>query len=164
MRSVIQRVSSARVTVAGEVTGEIGPGLLVLLGVQGGDTDADARWLAEKIVALRIFEDAEGKMNHSLLEVGRVIPNAPSDSSSLHPTLLVISQFTLIASTRKGNRPSFNDAAKPDLAIPLYESFVRHAATALGRPVATGRFGAMMEVSLVNQGPVTLTLDSRLRE
>jgi D-tyrosyl-tRNA(Tyr) deacylase len=150
MRSVLQRVSSARVTVAGEVTGEIGAGLVVLLGVQGGDTDADARWLAEKIVALRIFEDTEGKMNRSVAETGGA--------------LLVISQFTLIASTRKGTRPSFNDAAKPDVAIPLYESFIRHATAALGRPVATGRFGALMEVSLVNQGPVTLTIDSRLRE
>jgi len=150
MRVVLQRVSSARVTIAGETTGEIGPGLLVLLGVQAGDTDDDARWLAEKIVALRIFEDAAGKMNLSVADTGG--------------GLLVVSQFTLIASTRKGTRPSFNDAARPDDAIPLYEAFVRHAAAALGRPVATGRFGALMEVALVNQGPVTLTLDSRLRE
>ena len=170
MRAVVQRVSWARVRVGTEQVGAIGQGLLVLLGVAEGDGEPDVDYLASKVVNLRVFEDAEGKMNHSLLEVGRVIPNAPSGTSlppasiSLAPTLLVISQFTLIASTRKGNRPSFNDAAKPDVAIPLYESFVRHAATALGRPVATGRFGAMMEVSLVNQGPVTLTLDSRLRE
>jgi D-tyrosyl-tRNA(Tyr) deacylase len=183
MRSVIQRVSSARVTVAGETVGEIGPGLLVLLGVAQGDTDADAQWLAGKICALRIFQDEDGKMNLSLkdlaaaevapassrhpidgrLEAGAT-PAVRSPFSDLRPLLLVISQFTLIASTRKGTRPSFNDAAKPDLAIPLYESFLRHATAALGRPVATGRFGAMMEVSLVNDGPVTLVLDSRQRE
>ena len=150
MKSVIQRVSSARVTSAGEVTGEIGSGLLALLAVQTGDIDDDARWLAEKIVALRIFEDDDGKMNRALPDTGG--------------GLLVVSQFTLIASTRKGTRPSFNDAAKPDVAIPLYESFVRHAQNALGRPVATGRFGAMMDVALVNAGPVTLVIDSRLRE
>jgi len=150
MRTVVQRVSEARVKVGGTTVGEIGPGLLVLLGVAQGDTDADAQWLAEKICALRIFADPEGHMNLSVRDtVG---------------SLLVVSQFTLIASTRKGTRPSFNDAAKPDLAIPLYESFLRHATTALGRPVATGRFGAMMEVSLVNDGPVTLVVDSRLRE
>ena len=150
MRAVLQRVSSARVTVAGETTGAIGPGLLVLLGVQAGDTDEDVRWLAEKIVALRIFEDAGGKMNLAVTDTGG--------------GLLVVSQFTLIASTRKGTRPSFNDAARPEVAIPLYESFIRHATAALGRPVATGRFGEMMDVTLVNQGPVTLTLDTRLRE
>lgn len=150
MRAVLQRVSSARVTVAGETTGKIGPGLLVLLGVQHGDTDDDARWLAEKIVGLRIFDDAGGKMNLSVADTGG--------------GLLVVSQFTLVASTCKGTRPSFNDAAKPEVAIPLYDSFVRQATAALGRPVATGRFGARMEVALVNHGPVTLTLDSRLRE
>lgn len=150
MRAVIQRVSEARVKVADALVGEIGPGLLVLLGVAEGDTEADALWLAEKIAALRIFADAEGHMNLSVRDTaGR---------------LLVVSQFTLIASTRKGTRPSFNDAAKPDLAVPLYESFLRHATAALGRPVATGRFGAMMSVSLVNDGPVTLVIDSRLRE
>lgn len=150
MRAVVQRVSSARVTVAGEVTGEIGLGLLVLLGIAQGDTEADAQWLAEKIVALRIFEDGAEKMNRSVTDiVGGV---------------LVVSQFTLFASTRKGTRPSFNDAAKPDLAIPLYEAFKRFASAALGRPVATGRFAAMMEVSLVNDGPVTLIIDSKVRE
>ncbi len=150
MRAVVQRVSSARVTVAGEVSGEIGLGLLVLLGIAQGDTEADAQWLAEKIVALRIFEDGAEKMNRSVTDiVGGV---------------LVVSQFTLFASTRKGTRPSFNDAAKPDLAIPLYEAFKRFASAALGRPVATGRFAAMMEVSLVNDGPVTLIIDSKVRE
>jgi D-aminoacyl-tRNA deacylase len=164
MRAVIQRVSEARVKVAGAIIGEIGPGLLVLLGVTQGDTDADAQWLAEKICALRIFPDADGKMNLSVREISAGSNPQLSTLNSHLPPLLVVSQFTLIASTRKGARPSFNDAAKPDLAIPLYESFLRHAAAALGRPVAVGRFGAMMEVSLVNDGPVTLVVDSRLRE
>lgn len=150
MRAVIQRVSSARVAVGGEVTGEIARGLLVLLGVGHGDTEADAQWLAEKIAALRIFEDEGGRMNRSVVEVAG--------------GLLVVSQFTLLASTRKGTRPSFNDAAKPDLAVLLYEAFNRCASTALGRPVATGRFAAKMDVSLVNDGPVTLVIDSKLRE
>lgn len=150
MRAVVQRVSSARVTVGGEVTGEIARGLLVLLGVGQGDTEADAQWLAEKIVALRIFEDEAQKMNRSVVDIGGGV--------------LVVSQFTLLASTRKGTRPSFNDAAKPELAIPLYEAFNRCASIALGRPVATGRFAAMMEVALVNDGPVTIVIDSRLRE
>ncbi|MDP3070274.1 MAG: D-aminoacyl-tRNA deacylase [Opitutaceae bacterium] len=150
MRAVVQRVSSARVTVARETTGEIGRGLLVLLGVAQGDTAADAQWLAEKIVALRIFEDDAGKMNLAVRDLAGGI--------------LVVSQFTLFASTRKGTRPSFNDAAKPDLAIPLYEAFNGFATAALGRPVATGRFGAMMDVALVNDGPVTLVIDSKVRE
>jgi D-tyrosyl-tRNA(Tyr) deacylase len=150
MRAVVQRVSSARVTVAGEVTGEIGPGLLVLLGIAQDDTDADAAWLAAKVAALRIFEDADGKMNRSVVDAGGGI--------------LVVSQFTLFASTRKGTRPSFNDAAKPDVAIPLYEAFNRHAGAALGKPVATGRFAAMMDVALVNAGPVTILIDTKTRE
>ena len=150
MRAVIQRVGRASVTVGGETTGEIGRGLLVLLGVAQADTEADAQWLAEKIVALRIFEDAEGRMNRSVVDVAGGI--------------LVVSQFTLCASTRKGTRPSFNDAARPEVAIPLYEAFNRFASAALGRPVATGRFAAMMDVALVNHGPVTLIIDSRKRE
>jgi D-tyrosyl-tRNA(Tyr) deacylase len=150
MRAVIQRVSSARVTVADEVTGEIGTGLLVLLGIGQTDSDADAQWLADKICALRIFEDDEQKMNRSVRDVAGGI--------------LVVSQFTLFGSTRKGTRPSFNDAAKPELAVPLYEAFNRHASVALGRPIATGRFAAMMQVSLVNDGPVTLVIDSKARE
>ena len=155
MRVVVQRVKSASVTVGGETIGEIGAGLLILLGVQNVDTDADARWLAEKCAALRIFEDADGKMNRSVCELA----DEPTRAS-----VLVVSQFTLIASTRKGTRPSFNDAAKPEIAIPLYEAFVRHVQQATGRPVATGKFGAMMEVSLINDGPVTLVVDSRTRE
>lgn len=150
MRAVVQRVSSARVTVAGEMTGKIGAGLLIFLGVAQGDTEADGDWLAPKIAALRIFEDAAGKMNCALTDTAG--------------GALVVSQFTLLASTAKGTRPSFNAAAPPALAIPLYERFIRQLAAALGRPVATGRFGAMMEVALVNAGPVTLVLDSRIRE
>jgi D-tyrosyl-tRNA(Tyr) deacylase len=138
------------VTVGGEVTGEIGAGLLVLLGIAQGDTDGDALWLAEKICALRIFEDADGKMNRSVVDIAGGV--------------LVVSQFTLFASTRKGTRPSFNDAAKPEIAIPLYETFNRFATAALGRPVATGRFAAKMDVALVNDGPVTLIVDTRARE
>jgi D-aminoacyl-tRNA deacylase len=150
MRSVVQRVSSSRVTIEGATVGEIQRGLLVLLGVGHADTEEDAQWLAAKIAALRIFEDDEGKMNRSVVELGG--------------GMLVVSQFTLLASTRKGTRPSFNDAAKPEVAVPLYEAFVRHATAALGRPVATGQFGAMMKVELVNDGPVTLVIDSKLRE
>ena len=150
MRCVIQRVSSARVTVAGETIGAIDRGLLVLLGIAPDDTPGDAQWLAEKICALRIFEDAEGRMNRSVVDIAA--------------GMLVVSQFTLFASTRKGTRPSFNDAAKPEIAIPLYEAFNRFASAALGRTVATGRFAAMMEVALVNDGPVTLVIDSKTRE
>jgi D-tyrosyl-tRNA(Tyr) deacylase len=150
MRAILQRVSSASVTIAQERMGAINQGLLILLGIAPTDTEADARWLAEKIVALRIFPDPAGKMNLSVRDISGEI--------------LVVSQFTLFASTRKGTRPSFNDAAKPDLAIPLYESFCRLTSTALGRPIATGRFGAEMSVSLVNDGPVTLIIDSQQRE
>src|SRR4051812_48150314 len=162
MRAVIQRVSEARVKIAQATVGEIGPGLLVLLGVAHGDTDADAQWLADKIAKLRIFADGDDKMNLSLLDLGSLsrqssagaTPDQPSALNSQLPppaaTALVVSQFTLFASTRKGTRPSFNDAAKPDVAIPLYESFCRQLNAALGGPIATGKFGAMMEVSLVN--------------
>ena len=146
MRAVLQRVSQARVLVDQEVLGRIGRGLLVLLGVTGTDTDEQARWLADKIVGLRIFNDADGKMNCSLAEVGGGV--------------LVVSQFTLYGDCRKGRRPSFVDAAPPEKAIPLYEAFV-NAVRALGVPTATGRFGAMMQVELINDGPVTLIVDSR---
>ena len=145
MRVVIQRVSRARVTVGGEVTGEVGRGLLVLLGVTHGDTIDAARWLAEKTVGLRVFADDEGKMNRGVADVGGGV--------------LVVSQFTLYGDASKGRRPSFVAAAPPEVAVPLYEAFVE-AVRALGVPVATGRFGAMMDVELVNDGPVTLILDS----
>ncbi len=150
MRAVIQRVSSANVTVGAETVGAIGPGLLVLLGVHALDSEADGAWLAQKIAALRIFEDDAGKMNRSVVDTAGAV--------------LVVSQFTLFASTRKGTRPSFNDAARPEVAIPLYDAFLRQLESQIQRPVATGRFGAMMRVALVNDGPVTLVVDSRLRE
>ena len=146
MRAVVQRVSSARVTVAREVVGQIEQGLLILLGVAADDTDADLVWLAEKVAGLRLFEDAAGKMNLSLKEVGGGV--------------LVVSQFTLYGDCRKGKRPSFIQAAPPELAQRLYEQFVVEL-KGYEIPVQTGRFQAQMEVSLVNQGPVTLLLDSR---
>lgn len=169
MRVVIQRVSSADVKIAGTTVGAVGRGLLVLLGVAAGDTPEDGDWLAQKIAKLRIFPDPEGHMNLSLLDLLTSDPtlfnfNSPLQLPAPPAAALVISQFTLIASTRKGNRPSFNDAAKPDLARPLYETFLTQLATALGRPVARGEFGADMQVSLINDGPVTILIDSRTRE
>lgn len=158
MRAVIQRVSSASVTIDGRVAGAIARGLLVLVGVARDDTAADGEWLAQKIAALRIFEDDAGKMNRSVVDLVAGVADPG------RPTVLVVSQFTLFASTRKGTRPSFNDAAKPELAIPLYEKFLAQMEAALGRPVARGEFGAMMQVALVNAGPVTLVLDTRTRE
>jgi D-tyrosyl-tRNA(Tyr) deacylase len=146
MRIVLQRVSRARVVVDGDVVGAIECGLLVLLGVAVPDTVEDARRLADKMVALRIFPDDEGKMNRSVADVGGAA--------------LVVSQFTLYGDCRKGRRPSFIEAAPPDAAVPLYETFV-DAVRAHGIPTATGRFGAMMQVELVNDGPVTLILDSQ---
>jgi D-tyrosyl-tRNA(Tyr) deacylase len=145
MRAVVQRVSRAGVTIDGEVVGAVGRGLLVLLGVAPSDTEAEARWLADKVVGLRIFPDADGKMNRDVAEAGGGV--------------LAVSQFTLYGDCRKGRRPSFVGAAAPDLAEPLYEAFVA-ALRAHGVPVATGRFGAMMQVELVNDGPVTLLLDA----
>ena len=136
--------------VAGEVIGQIGHGMMVLVGVEEGDTDDDCRWLAAKTVALRIFDDENGVMNRSVADVGG--------------NILAVSQFTLTASTRKGNRPSYIRAAGHDLATRLYEQYAELVAQALGRPTAMGRFGANMQVSLVNDGPVTIIIDSRLRE
>ncbi|MDX6766634.1 MAG: D-aminoacyl-tRNA deacylase [Candidatus Methylacidiphilales bacterium] len=150
MRAVIQRVRSAEVRVGEEVTGKIGHGLLILLGVEARDQNGDAEWTAQKTLNLRIFEDAEGVMNRSVLESGG--------------GLLIVSQFTLLASTRKGNRPSYQQAARPEIAVPLYEWFVARCREWSGREVATGRFGADMQVHLVNDGPVTILLDSHLRE
>jgi D-tyrosyl-tRNA(Tyr) deacylase len=148
MRAVLQRVAQARVVIAGETVGQIQHGLLVLLGVEKSDTREDVAWLADKVAALRIFNDAQGKMNLSVADV--------------QGALLVVSQFTLYGDCRKGRRPSFIDAAPPEIAIPLYEAFIR-ALQAQGLPVATGRFGAMMQVELVNDGPVTLIVDSKER-
>jgi D-tyrosyl-tRNA(Tyr) deacylase len=146
MRACIQRVSRARVTVGGDVSGEIGRGMLVLLGVAQGDTENEARQLAEKIVGLRIFEDDQQKMNRALAEVGGA--------------MLVVSQFTLLGDCRKGRRPSFDQAAGPELAERLYERFVEIVAEQ-GIRVATGRFREYMEVELVNDGPVTFLIDTR---
>jgi D-tyrosyl-tRNA(Tyr) deacylase len=150
MRAVIQRVSSASVTVAGEALGAIQRGLLVLVGKEEADTADDIEWLAQKIVSLRIFADDTGAMSRSVLDIGG--------------DLLLVSQFTLFASTKKGTRPSWHRAAKPDVAIPLYEAMVRRLGELMGRPIQTGRFGAMMQVALVNDGPVTLIIDSKARE
>ena len=144
MRIVLQRVSRARVAVEGRTTGEIGRGLLLLVGFTEGDGEEALAWMADKVVGLRIFPDDEGKMNRSLEE---------ADGA-----LLVVSQFTLYGDARKGRRPSFVDAARPETAIPLYERFLARLRAA-GRPVQTGEFGAMMEVELVNDGPVTLVLE-----
>lgn len=147
MRTVIQRVTSASVSIEGEVVGQIGKGMMLLLGICPEDTTADADWLVGKISKLRIFDDANGVMNLSLMDIGG--------------EALVVSQFTLMASYRKGNRPSYIHAASPDVAIPLYEYFVRQLGITLGRDIPTGRFGADMQVALTNDGPVTITMDSK---
>ena len=150
MRAVIQRVSSASVTIDGVVKSAIGPGLMILLGVGHEDTQEDIDWLVRKIVGLRIFNDDAGVMNRSVVEVGG--------------EALVVSQFTLMASTKKGNRPSYLGAARHELAIPLYEQFCSALSVAIGRPVGTGAFGADMKVALVNDGPVTICIDTKNKE
>jgi D-tyrosyl-tRNA(Tyr) deacylase len=150
MRAVIQRVSQASVTIGGEVRATIPRGLLVLVAVEDADTPGDLEWLSGKIARLRVFNDADGVMNRSVQETGGEI--------------LVISQFTLFASTKKGNRPSYSRAARPEVAVPLYEAFVRKLAQDLGRPVRTGEFGADMKISLTNDGPVTILFDTKVRE
>jgi D-tyrosyl-tRNA(Tyr) deacylase len=150
MRSVIQRVSTAQVRVDEKITGKIGLGLLVLVGIEEEDKAEDIEWLSGKIVNLRIFNDEKGVMNRSVADV--------------NGDLLIVSQFTLHASTRKGNRPSYIYAAKPETAIPLYEKFLRQIEKDLGKPVSAGIFGAMMKVSLLNDGPVTIVIDTKNRE
>lgn len=150
MRVVVQRVSEAAVAVHGKSTATIGKGLLVLVGVTQTDGLADIEWLAQKVVNLRIFEDHAGQMNCSLLELGL--------------DLIVVSQFTLFAATKKGNRPSYIRAAKPEIAIPIYEQFVNKLEELIGKAVGTGVFGADMKVSLINDGPVTITIDSQQKE
>ncbi len=150
MRVVIQRVTKAEVKVDGTVIGACGLGLLILAGIEEADTEEDATWLSAKIANLRIFSDAEGKMNLSVKEV--------------NGGMLVVSQFTLHASTQKGNRPSYIQAARPEKALPLFNTFVTMLEKELGKPVATGKFGAHMEVSLVNDGPVTITIDTKNKQ
>ena len=150
MRVVIQRVLEASVVVDEKVVGSIQNGLLVLLGIEDADTEEDIHWLSNKIVGLRLFDDAEGVMNLSVKDIGGDI--------------LLISQFTLIASTKKGNRPSYIKASKPPIAVPLYEQMIATLSTDLGKAVQTGIFGADMKVSLINNGPVTITIDSKNKE
>jgi len=150
MRAVIQRVSEAKVTIAGAIKGAIGKGLLILLAVEEADSDEDIEWLSGKIVRLRIFDDEAGVMNLSVQEV--------------QGDILLVSQFTLFASTRKGNRPSYSRSARPEFAIPLYEKFIQRLQLDFGKPIQTGEFGAQMLVTLINDGPVTIIIDSRIRE
>ncbi len=150
MRVVIQRVSEASVTIEGKINASIGQGLLILLGIENADGQEDIDWLCKKISQLRIFGDAEGKMNLSVQDVGGA--------------MIVVSQFTLHASTKKGNRPSYIQAAKPDVAIPLYEKFVKTLRTVSGLEVGTGEFGADMKVRLLNDGPVTIAMDTKVKE
>ena len=150
MKVVLQRVSKASVTIEGKVKSEIKQGLLILLGIEEEDSEEDIKWLCGKIAKMRIFNDDKGVMNDSLLDV--------------NGEAIVVSQFTLHASTKKGNRPSYIKAAKPDVAIPLYEKFVKRLEQEIGKPVGTGEFGADMKVSLLNDGPVTIIVDSKNRE
>lgn len=150
MRAVIQRVSRASVTIAGKIHGEIANGLVVLIGIEDMDTAEDVEWLSSKIVNLRIFNDENGVMNISVKDV--------------NGNILLISQFTLQGSTKKGNRPSYIKASKPDVAIPIYETMVRQMSNDLGRQIQTGVFGADMKVELVNDGPVTIVIDTKNKE
>ena len=149
MIAVIQRVSQASVMIEGQVTGRIGPGLLVLLGITHTDTVEDLAWLSKKIAGMRIFNDTEQKMN--------------LDLAGVNGEVLLISQFTLFASTKKGNRPGFTEAARPEVAVPLYEAMIAQLTADLGKPIQTGRFGADMQVSLLNDGPVTIIVDTKNR-
>ena len=150
MKPVTQRVQYASVTIDGQVKSKIGKGLLILVGIEDRDTQEDIEWLAKKITNLRIFDDENGVMNRSCIEV--------------EGEILVVSQFTLQASTKKGNRPSYIKASKPDVAIPMYEAFCEEVGLQLGKPVQTGTFGADMKVELLNDGPVTILIDSQNKE
>ena len=150
MIAVIQRVSEASVTIDGHVKGRIGTGFLILLGITHADTREDLEWLSKKIAGMRIFSDADDKMN--------------LDLKTVDGSILLISQFTLHASTKKGNRPSFIEAARPEVAIPLYEQMIQQLSAELGKPIETGEFGADMKVALVNDGPVTIVIDSKNRQ
>ena len=151
MRIVIQRCTRASVSIAGQLKSQIGQGMMILLGIEDADTDEDIDWLCRKTVALRIFDDADGVMNLPITDV--------PDSG-----ILLVSQFTLMASTKKGNRPSYIHASKPDVAIPMYEKFIKRLSQEFGKEVQTGEFGANMQVELVNDGPVTIIIDSQNRK
>ena len=150
MRAVIQRVKSASVKVNDNITGEIGPGLLIFIGIEEADNEEDIEWLSNKMINLRIFNDTAGVMNVNVLDAGG--------------DLLVVSQFTLHASTKKGNRPSYIKAAKPEISIPLYEKFITRLTQLSGKTIATGIFGADMQVQLMNDGPVTIFMDTKNKE
>ena len=150
MKVVIQRVNEASVSIEGKLAGSIQRGLLVLLGIESADTMEDVQWLSNKIVQMRIFDDAEGVMNWSVKEIGG--------------NILLVSQFTLHASTKKGNRPSYIAAAKHDISVPLYEAMIKQLSTDMGAPIQTGVFGADMQVALINDGPVTIIVDSKNKE
>lgn len=150
MRAVLQRVTQASCTVDGNITGQIGLGFLVLLGIEDADTEEDLQWLAQKIVAMRVFGDEKGLMNKALADVNGEI--------------LLISQFTLFAQTKKGNRPSFIKAARPDKAIPMYEQMIAQLETLTAKKIATGIFGADMKINLLNDGPVTIVMDTKDKE
>ena len=150
MRVVLQRVSKASVSIEDKIVAEIGKGLLILVGIEDDDTQEDIDWLSAKITQLRIFDDENGVMNLSVKDV--------------EGEILIVSQFTLHASTKKGNRPSYIRASKPDFAIPMYEKFIKAIETTLGRKVGTGCFGAMMDVALINDGPVTIIIDSKQKD
>ena len=150
MRVVIQKVTQASVSIENQTVASIDKGLLVLVGIEDGDTNEDIAWLSSKIVNLRVFDDDNGVMNLSVKEVGGEV--------------LIVSQFTLHASTKKGNRPSYIKAARPEVAIPIYEAFIKQVETLLGKRVPTGQFGAMMQVSLCNDGPVTILIDTKNKE
>ncbi len=150
MRVVIQRVTEASVTIDGKVKSQIGAGLLVLLGIEDADTDEDINWLCKKICGLRIFSDDKDLMNRSIMDI--------------NGDIIVVSQFTLFAMTKKGNRPSYIRASKPDFAIPMYEKFCKQIEQELGKKIGTGEFGADMKVRLLNDGPVTITIDSKMKE
>ena len=150
MRVVIQKVTQASVSIDNQIVGSINKGLLVLVGIEDGDTNEDIAWLSSKIVNLRVFDDDNGVMNLSVKEMDGEV--------------LIVSQFTLHASTKKGNRPSYIKAARPEVAIPIYEAFIKQVETLLGKRVPTGQFGAMMQVSLCNDGPVTILIDTKNKE
>ena len=150
MRAVIQRVNSATCSIEGKISGQIGKGFMILLGIEDNDTDEDLNWLAQKISNMRIFSDENGMMNKALVDV--------------QGNILLISHFTLFASTKKGNRPGFTRSAKPDLAVPLYEKMISELGQLTGTKIQTGVFGADMQISLVNDGPVTIIMDTKSRE